>query len=57
LKTGFKGRIIFSTESMESKIIRKGIDNSVAGLKLRVNWVKSREDFVKPVIHVDYMAF
>jgi len=57
LKTGFKGRIILSTESMESKIIRKGIDNSVAGLKFRVNWVKSREDFVKPVIHVDYMAF
>jgi len=57
LKTGFKGRIILSTESMERETIRKGIDNSVTGLKFRVNQVKSREDFVKPVIHVDYMAF
>ena len=57
LKTRFKGRIILSTKSIERETIRKGIDNSVTGLKFRVNRVKSREDFIKPVIYIDYVAF
>ena len=53
----FKIFVTLFTWSMKGKMIWEDVDEAMTQCEFFVKWAKRRENFIKPVIHIDNRAF